>query len=126
MSNVIKLTNVPSQEINIGNTHKVDPGVERCISDVKLIGTTLVLYFYDNTTIEVELGSLGGGGLTSKQIEALENMSVSIVDGELVFDYDEEVLDFTFNIEDGNLIVNNNEAFIDFNINESNEMEVSY
>lgn len=99
---------------------------EKYVSDAKLVGTNLILYFNDGTTIKVDLSSLGGGGLTTKQIEALENMTASIIDGELVLNYDDTLLDFEFSIVDKELVVDNNEAYVDFNINENEEMEVIY
>ena len=45
---------------------------------------------------------------------------------ELVFEYDETVLDFNFSLENDDLIVINMVNGTDFNINQNGEMEVMY
>lgn len=71
-----------------------------------------------------ELGILDD--LTDEQITALENMIISIENGELVFEYNDDILNIDFNIENENLIVTNGETKIDFKINENKELEVFY
>ena len=71
-----------------------------------------------------ELGILED--LTDEQITALENMIISIENGELVFEYNDDILNIDFNIENENLIVTNDVTGTDFNINNNGELEVSY
>ena len=68
----------------------------------------------------------GTSGLTTEQIEALNNMKVSIVNGNLIFDYDDEILKLDFNLENDDLIVENNLNGLDFNINKNGELEAIY
>lgn len=66
------------------------------------------------------------GDITEDKIEALNNMTISIENGELIFSYDESILNMDFNIDDGDLIVEDNDRFINLSINENKELEVGY
>lgn len=64
--------------------------------------------------------------LTEEEIQALNNMTCEIDEnGNLIINYNDEVLNISFSIEDKNLIVTEN-IDANFSINETGEMEVSY
>lgn len=62
----------------------------------------------------------------NEQIEALNSAKVYFEDGNLIFEYDDEILKLNFSLENGDLIVENNITELDFNINEDKELEVVY
>lgn len=87
--------------------------------------TILVIELSNNQTLEIDISEYIDE-ITDSKIEAINNMTITVADGELVFDYDESVLDFSFNVENDNLIVDNNDENIDLTINENKELEVEY
>lgn len=92
-----------------------------------LEGKNVVIVLTDGSKLYVDIsGYIGDNELTAEQIEAINNMNVTVVNNELVIDYDEEVLDFDFRVENTDLIVENNVTSTDFNINENKELEVIY
>ena len=77
--------------------------------------------------ILVEYGLIELEGLTSEQIQAINNMICEIDEnGNLKIDYDDTLLAINFEIENGNLIVENNVDSLSFNINNNGEMEAIY
>lgn len=64
--------------------------------------------------------------LTEMKMEAINNMIISIENGDLIFDYDDTVLDLDFSLQDKDLVVDDKDEIVDFNINENNELEVAY
>ena len=89
-------------------------------------GKILVLVLPDNSNLHIDISSYINGELTEEQIQAINDMKISISNDELILEYDETVLDLDFSIVDENLIVANNVTGIDFNINQNEELEVSY
>lgn len=107
-------------------------GHSRCIEDIYLRNDKkLIFVFKDNSTIEVDLSSLGGAvgpveELTTEQIQALNSMEALIDEnGELIITYDENILDFDLSIQNDELIVENNMEQINFAIVDK-ELEVMY
>lgn len=101
------------------------------VNAVKIIehyleGTNLILVLPDSSKLTLDVSSYIDGGLTQEQIEAINNMTVSLEDNILVIDYDETILDFIFSIDETDLIIENNTSDIDFNINENEELVVMY
>ena len=87
------------------------------------IDESFLKYFVKETLKEE---GLLDSSLTLIEIEALNNMICEIDEnGELLINYDDEVLNISFSIEDKNLIVTEN-IDANFSINENGEMEVSY
>ena len=92
-----------------------------------LDGTNLVIELSNNQTLIIDISEyIGTTELTQEQINAINNMNVSIENGEIILEYDDKVLDINFSLEDKNLIVDDNLNGADFNINENGEMEVLY
>lgn len=91
-----------------------------------LEGQNVVIVFSDGSKLFVDISSYIGGGLTEQQIEAINNMNITIENDELIIDYDETILGFDFILQNNNLIVDNTINGTDFNINESKELEVLY
>lgn len=92
-----------------------------------LDGTNLVIELSNNQTLIIDISEyIGTTELTREQINAINNMNVSIENGEIILEYDDKVLDINFSLEDKNLIVDDNLNGADFNINENGEMEVLY
>jgi ATP-dependent 26S proteasome regulatory subunit len=92
-----------------------------------LEGKNVIIVLSDGTELAVDIsGYIGESELTPEQIEAINNMKISIINDELLFEYDEEVLDFNFNLNGNDLIVENNVKGTDFNINQDEELEVLY
>ena len=96
------------------------------IKEYYVEGKFLVLVLPDNSNLHIDISSYIDGGLTEEQIQAINNMNISIANNGLIIEYDETVLDLDFSIEDNNLIVTNNVEEIDFNINQNEELEVLY
>ena len=75
-------------------------------------------------------GNLSGrirvGNLIDPKIEAVKDMNISVENGELMFDYDDDILAFDFSIVNNDLYIVNHEDNIDFNLNENGELEVIY
>lgn len=63
--------------------------------------------------------------LTEEQYNAMENMKISLTD-ELIFEYDDEILNLDFSIDDKDLIINNNVKDLYFYINNKGELEAIY
>lgn len=91
-----------------------------------LEGTNLILVLPDDSKLTVDISSYIDSGLTDEQIEAINNMTFTIDDENLIIEYDESVLDLDFSIDGGNLIIENNVDGVDFNINQNGELEVLY
>ena len=91
-------------------------------------GTNIIGIDTEIQPAEVEVFYLGKNHnkLTAEQIEAIEDMSSSIVNGELTIEYDEKILPIDFYLENGELIAESDIDSIDFRINENGEMEVDY
>ena len=83
----------------------------------KLVGT-IEIYEFD-FSIGVE------SGLSTEEIEALNNIQVVLTD-ELIVSFDETILDISFSVENNELIVYNNMEEVTFNINNNKELEVIY
>ena len=64
--------------------------------------------------------------LTDIKLDAIRDMKLYIQDGELIFEYDENIVGVDFSIELNDLIVDDNDLNVDFNINENKELEVMY
>lgn len=111
--------------VNIGTRG----GFDKYVSNARLENKILYLDFNDGTTLSVDLSSLSSGSvtteLTQEQINAVNNM-IATMDGDLILEYDDEVLKVDFKIEDNNLVVTNNVTGLDFSINENGEMEAIY
>lgn len=122
----ITITPSSNEQVQEGLFDKVIvPGVE--VTEYYLDNTELIIVLSNEQTIKIDISEyLGETDLTDDQKEALNNMTVSIENGELIFEYDEEVLDLNFILENGDLIVENNVKDVDFNINQNGEMEVMY
>ena len=120
-----------NQEVKFGRL-KVDVVITGKIEDVEikehsLDGTNLVIELSNNQTLIIDISEyIGTTELTQEQINAINNMNVSIENGEIILEYDDKVLDINFSLEDKNLIVDDNLNGADFNINENGEMEVLY
>lgn len=101
----------------------MSPTVEKHYLD----GTNVIIVLSDGTELVVDIsGYIGESELTPEQIEAINNMKISIINDELIFEYDEEVLDFNFSLDGNDLIVDNNIKSTDFDINQDKELEVLY
>lgn len=113
----------------VGEVNSSGSGFDKYVSNVRLENKILYLDFNDGTMLSVDLSSLSNGsviaGLTEEQKEAINNM-VATINGDLILEYDDEVLDVEFKIEEDNLIITNNVAGLDFSINENGEMEAIY
>lgn len=97
------------------------------IKERYLEGYNLILVLSDNSKLSIDISEyIGTTELTQEQINAINNMNVSIENGEIMLDYDDKVLAINFSLKDGNLIVDDNLNGADFNINENGEMEVLY
>lgn len=100
---------------------------EVTVKEHYLDGTNLVIELSNNQTLIIDISEyIGTTELTQEQINAINNMNVSIENGEIILEYDDKVLDINFSLEDKNLIVDDNLNGADFNINENGEMEVLY
>lgn len=103
------------------------------VDDVKVDGASVVQNKIANIELRkavigilYEYGLIKLDELTPEQINALETMDISINEnGELITNFNNEVLNIEFNIVDNNLIVDSLENGIDFNIN-NKELEVNY
>lgn len=109
-------------------TGKLDNGIiykDIEVKEHRLEGTELVVIFSNGTSIRVDVAGYVGA-LNIQQIKALEDMTMYIENGELIFDYDDTVLDFNFSIVENDLISDNNiDDKVYFEIN-NKELEVSY
>lgn len=98
------------------------------VNGVELIGNkTLEQLGVRNFVIQIliEYGLIGGGELTPEQIQALNEMTCVINnDGDLVINYDEQVLNISFSKPGVDLIMDNNINAV-FYIN-NNNLEVTY
>ena len=89
-------------------------------------GKKLIIELSDNSNIIVDLSPYIDGELTPEQIQAINDMIIYIKNGELITEYDDEVLDIDFQLQEENLVIENNVNGINFNINENEELEVTY
>lgn len=109
-------------------TGKLDNGIiykDIEVKEHRLEGTELVVIFSNGTSIRVDVAGYVGA-LNIQQTKALEDMTMHIENGELIFDYDDTVLDFNFSIVENDLISDNNiDDKVYFEIN-NKELEVSY
>lgn len=64
--------------------------------------------------------------LTEMKMEAINNMVITVENNDLVFEYDDTVLDLDFSMENKELIVDDRDEIVDFNVNENKELEVAY
>lgn len=111
----------------LNTINKLPTSGEVKVKEHHLEGTNLVIELSNNKILIIDISEyIGTSGLTEEQIEAINNITVSIENGELTFEYDNTVLDIDFNIENGELIVEDNEENIEFTINENKEMEAIY
>lgn len=95
------------------------------VKDKYLEGKNLILILTNGQKLVVDLSEYIGD-LTDDTKVAIENMKIEIVDGKLLIDFDDEVLQLDFYKEGNDLVVDNNVEDVDFNINENKELEVSY
>jgi hypothetical protein len=122
----LNINNIDLSSI-LNTINKLPSSGEVNVKEHYLEGTNLVIELSNNQTLIIDISEyIGTSGLTEEQIEAINNMTVSIENGELIFEYDDTVLDIDFNIENGELIVEDNEENIEFTINENKEMEAIY
>lgn len=99
------------------------------INGVELIGNkTLDELGIRQYVIDIlkEYGLISGGELTPEQIDALNNMTCYIDEnGNLVLDYNENILDISFDIENKDLYINNGINAV-WRIDNEGNLEVSY
>lgn len=111
----------------LNTINKLPTSGEINVKNHYLDGTDLIIELSNNQTLVIDISEyIGEQSLTQEQINAINNMTVLIENNELIFEYDETVLNLDFNLENGNMSVNNNVSSTDFNINENGELEVSY
>lgn len=107
----------------------VDESKIKSLKTIQLVNKDLVFTFTDESKISVDLSSLCGGssgGLTSSQINAIENMRLFTEDKNLAIYYDENELPINFYMEDKNLIVDEDIDDFEFNVNDDGELEINY
>ena len=95
------------------------------IKEHYLDNKNLILVFNDNSKLSIDISEYIGE-VTDEKINAIKNMKVYIEDGNLIFEYDDEILKLNFSLENGDLIVENSMTGLDFNINENGELEAIY
>lgn len=107
---------------------KVNAGFIGSLVEVKdkyLEGKNLILILTNGQKLVVDLSEYIGD-LTDDTKIAIENMKIEVVDGELLIEFDDTVLQLDFYKDGDDLVVDNNVEDVDFNINENKELEVSY
>lgn len=133
--NNITVNNIPLQQINLDNSHEITIGQSGKVDDVLVDGVSVVkdkiAYIgLRNKVIEIlqEYGLISDEPkLTPAQIDAINNMTVEINEnGELVVNYDNNLLSIDYSIIDGELMYVDNTGLIDSQINENKELEMIY
>ena len=118
-------------EIEIGKSNAIElelgksyPKLE--IKNHYIEGKNLIIILSNGSKLSLDISEYITENLTEEQIKAINNMTVLIENGELIIEYDDEVLNLNFNLENGNLIVDNNVNGLNFNINTNEELEAIY
>lgn len=115
------------QKFNHPNSYGYDEITVKAIKikEHYLDNKNLILVFNDNSKLSIDISEYIGE-VTDEKINAIKNMKVYIEDGNLIFEYDDEILKLNFSLENGDLIVENSMTGLDFNINENGELEAIY
>ena len=91
----------------------------------KLVGKILHLELTNGQILELDISDYLGE-VTDAKINALDAMMMSIINGDLIAEYDDAILDYTFELDGNDLIVDDEEEFVEFQINENGELEALY